>query len=168
MNIIFQIWSELIYRKCYFYKLSAFKMKPKNMFAAFTAVSHTLLPRFVFGFGFFFFHMYNCQTLLNKLRMEMPTALSLRLVVSGTQFLGFDPCVTCVILENSLARDIHNSGSGKLYEVIQKKTPYHRRKKPGIIDLTHSLPSKYEKICKFRSIRTWNSFSTYVITIEIY
>lgn len=57
MNIIFQIWSELIYRKCYFYKLGAFKMKPKNMFAAFPAVSHTPLPRFVFGFGFFFSHV---------------------------------------------------------------------------------------------------------------
>lgn len=72
--------------------------------------------------------------------MEMPTALSLRLVVNGTQFLGFDPCVTCcVILENSLARDVHNSSSGKLYEVIQKKNSIPSKEKPGITDLTHSF-----------------------------
>lgn len=29
MAIIFHLQSEIIYRKCYFHKLSAFKMKPK-------------------------------------------------------------------------------------------------------------------------------------------
>lgn len=63
MNIIFQIWSELIYRKYYLHKLSAFKMKPKIIFASFVTVSLTLLPHFVL---FCFFQMNNCQTLLNK------------------------------------------------------------------------------------------------------
>lgn len=79
MYIIFQIWSELICRKCYFHKLSAFKMNPKNMFICFASVSHILLLHFVLWF--YFFYMNNFEVLLNILRMERPTALSLGLRV---------------------------------------------------------------------------------------
>ena len=68
MNLIFQIWYELIYRKCYFHKLSTLKRNPKNMFASLAAVSYILLLHYVFRFCFvLFFHMNNCQALLNKL-----------------------------------------------------------------------------------------------------
>lgn len=56
MNIIFQIWSKLIYRKCYFQKLNSFKMEPKTMFASFAAMSHALLPRLFLVWFYLFSH----------------------------------------------------------------------------------------------------------------
>lgn len=58
INIIFQIWYELTYRKCYFHKLNAFKMKHKTMFAPF------------FRAAALFWLLNSCQALLNKLNRD--------------------------------------------------------------------------------------------------